>query len=364
MEGTLLTKQKRMTRILLVAALFTGLTASAQTPAFKKSFEDANAKYKAKSYSLAIPSYDKAIKEIEDDANAALELKKASTPEMKTWAEAYSKRSMCNYFTGSTYAMNSDADMALKLDTGNADAKAVKAYNLYKGGGSDKKKACKQIRRAILQGSEGGEKIFEECFCWSEGFNLAKDADSKASLQKYDEAIKMASEAIEIIPDSGNAYAARARGYLGKGEADKALADMNLAIAKKASSYKVYFTRAQVYLKAGKADSAFLDLNKCIELKKDNYDAILLRAEVNEELQQWNAAVFDYNMLIKMRPDFGRNYYKMALVKHLKQDDLLGACDYYKAAAARGVEEAVEMSTNCGTPKYMKAHLHTDKSKK
>jgi len=353
-----------MKRVLFASALLAAASLQAQSPEFKKSFEDGNMKFKAKSYTLAIPSYDKAVKLIEDDASSAVLLKKVPSTESKYMAEAYAKRGMCYYFTGSTFAMKEDAVMALKLDTGNADAKALLAYNQHKGGGSDKKKACKAIRGAILAGSEGGEKIFDECFCWSEGVNLAKEAESKANLQKYDDAIAMSTEAIQIIPDSGYIYAIRAKALLGKGETDKAIQDMNLAIAKKASTYKVYFTRAQVFLKAGKADSAFLDLNKCIELKKDNYDAILLRAEVNEELQQWNAAVYDYNLLIKLRPDFGRNYYKMALVKHLKQEDLLSACDYYKAAAARGVEEAQEMATNCASPKYMKKNLHTDKPKK
>ncbi len=347
-----------MKRILLASTLLAALTLNAQSPEFKKAFEDATNKYKAKSYSLALSSYDKAIKAVEDDASSFLALKKAPTTESRTWAEAYSRRGMCHFFGGSTFAMKEDADMALKLDTGNADAKALIAYNQFKGGGADKKKACKAIRKAIIAGSQGGEKIFEECFCWSEGVNLGKEAETNANLQKWDAAIKFANEAIEIIPDSGNNYAWRAKGYLGKGETEKALADMNTAIAKKATNHKVYFTRAQVFLKAGKPDSAFLDLNQCIDLKKDNYDAILLRAEVNEELQQWNAAVYDYGLLIKIRPDFGRNYYKMALVKHLKQDDLLSACDYYKAAANRGVEEAKEMSDNCANPKYMKKNLH------
>lgn len=355
MEASL-NNQSYMKQILLASALFASVAASAQSPEFKKLFEEANMKFRAKSYTAAIPAYDKAIKVIEDDATTALALKKAGTPEMKYMAEAYSKRGMCYYFTGSTYAMKNDADMALKLDTGNTDARALLAYNQHKGG-NDKKKACKAIRKAILAGSEGGNKIFDECFCWSEGVNLAKDAETKANLQKFAEAVKLADEAIEILPDSGYIYATRAKGYLGLNQPEKALLDMNLAIAKRASTWKVYYTRAQVFLKSGKADSAFLDLNKCIDLKRDNYDAILLRAEVNEQLGQWNAAVYDYNLLIKLRPDFGRNYYKMALVKHNHQDDLLGACDYYKAAAARGVEEAKEMAANCDNKKYMKAHL-------
>ncbi len=344
-----------MKNIFLAAALVFVASANAQTPEFKKHMEDANMKFKAKSFTLAIPSLDKAIKVIEDDATTAIALKKVNTAETKYMADAYAKRGSCYWITGNGFAMKSDADMALSLDTGNADAKALLAYNLQK---SDKKKGCKAIRKAIAAGSEIGEKIFEDCFCWSEGHNLAKEADSKANVQKWDETIKFANEAIEIIPDSGAPYASRARAYLGKGDADKALKDMNTAISKKSSSFKVYYIRAQVFLKAGKPDSAFLDLNKCIELKKDNYDAILLRAQVNEELQQWNAAVYDYGLLLKLRPDFGLNYYKMAVLKDTKQGDLLGACDYYTSAAARGVEEAKEMAANCGTPKYMKQHLH------
>jgi hypothetical protein len=343
-----------MKQILLVAATVALVSAKAQSPEFKKNFEEGNMKFKAKSYTTAIPSYDKAVKLIEADAKKAIASKTAPIEERKYMAEAFARRGMCYYFTGSTYAMKSDAEMALALDTGNADAKALVAYSKHK---TDKKQACKDIRRAILAGSEGGSKIFDDCFCWSEGVNLAKDAESMANLQKYDNALKLSSEAIEILPDSGYIYGIRAKALLGKNEPEKALQDMNLAIAKKASTWKVYYTRAQVYVKAGKPDSAFLDLNKCIELKKDNYDAIMLRAEVNEELQQWNAAIYDYTLLTKLRPDFGPNYYKIALVKHNKQEDLLGACDYYKAAASRGVEEAKEMATNCGTTKYMKQHL-------
>jgi len=351
-----------MKKILFASALLVAAAMQAQSPQFKKVFEEGNMNFKAKSYTAAIPLYDKAIGLVEDEVGNAIALKKVNTAETKYMAEVYAKRGLCYYFTGSTFGMRADADMAMKLDTGNADAKLLAAYSQHKTG--DKKKACKAIRKAILNGSESGEKVFEECFCWSEGVNLAKDAETKANLQKFEDALKLSSEAIEILPDSGYIYAIRARAYLGLNDADKALKDMNQAVYKKASSYKVYFTRAQVFLKANMPDSAFLDLNKCIELKKDNYDAILLRAEVNEQLQQWSAAVYDYGLLIKMRPDFGRNYYKMALVKHNHQEDLLGACDYYKAAAARGVEEAKEMALNCDSNKYMKQHLHTDKAKK
>ena len=339
-------------------ALFLVVSLNAQSPEFKKNFEDGNMKYKVKSYSLAIVAFDKAISAIASDAESAAGAKTPMTPEKKNMANAYAKRGACYFQTGNTSSMKNDAFMALALDPENTDAKALVAASQHKAG--DKRGACKEIRKQIINGIEIAPKIFEECFCWSDAFNLAKEADTDANLKKFDEALKKSNEAIDILPDSGFIYAARAKAYLGKNEPDKALADMNTAIAKKASSYKVYYLRGEIFLKAGKADSAFLDLNKCLELKKDYYDGFLLRAQIGEELQQYNAAIYDYKQLIKMRPDFGQNYYKCALVME-KHNDLLSACEMYTAAANRGVEEAKEMAAHCASPKYMKQHLKSDK---
>ena len=69
----------------------------------------------------------------------------------------------------------------------------------------------------------------------------------------------------------------------------------------------------------------------------------MLRAELDEKQEKWNNAIFDYKQLINMRPEYGMNYYKIALIKHNNLNDLLGACEMFKAAADRGVEDAKEM---------------------
>ncbi|HWY37635.1 MAG TPA: hypothetical protein VNY73_03685, partial [Bacteroidia bacterium] len=213
----------------------------AQSPEFKRNFEDGNMKYKVKSYSLAIPSFDKAINVIASDAEKFIGEKGPVTPERKYMAEAYAKRGACYFQTGNTSSMRNDAMMALSLDPDNADGKALNAASQHKAG--DKRTACKDIRAQITAGSEVAPKIFEECFCWSDAFNLAKEAETDATLKKFDEALKKANTAIDILPDSGFIYAARAKAYLGKNEPEKALADMNTAIAKRSSSYKVYYLR-------------------------------------------------------------------------------------------------------------------------
>jgi tetratricopeptide (TPR) repeat protein len=348
-----------MKHIIYVFAALSAFSGMSQSAEFKRNFEDGNMKYKVKSYTLAIPSFDKAIATVQAEAQKAASSKTPLPADKKYISEAYAKRGACYFQTGNTGAMSSDAEMALACDPDNIDAKALRAAYKHKTG--DKKAACKEIRQQVTAGSEVAPKIFEECFCWSEAVTLAKEGDGDANFKRYDEAIKKLNEAAEILPDSGFIYASRAKAYLGKNEPEKALADMNLAIAKKASTYKVYYTRAQVYIKASKPDSAFLDLNKCLDLKPDYYDGYILRAEVNEDLEQWNAAVYDYKQLIKMRPDFGMNYYKCALVMHNHQNNLVDACDMYKAAAGRGVEEAKEMAGHCNSPKYMKQHLKTEK---
>ncbi|HTA63247.1 MAG TPA: tetratricopeptide repeat protein [Bacteroidia bacterium] len=341
-----------MKKLLFIIALFSIVKSNAQsTCSNNKDFEDGNTKFKGKSYSLAIQSYDKAIAVIEADAKK---------PDLnydikKCMVDVYSRRATCYYNTGNYTAMKTDADKILTLDTGNADALALLAYLKHKAG--NKKEACTAARKQTTKGSEIAKKVFEDCFCWSEGMTLYKDGMTQSNLKRYDAALVKLNEASAILPDSGAIYAERAKVYLEKNEPEKAVADINMAIAKKTKSYKVYYLRAQINIKADKLDSAFEDINQCLNLKKDYYDGYVLRAEVDEKQEKWSNAVYDYNLLIKMRPDFGMNYYKMALVKHNGMNDLLGACEMYTAAANHGVEEAKEMAANCANPRYMKKNL-------
>ncbi|HKC68785.1 MAG TPA: hypothetical protein VKG26_11185 [Bacteroidia bacterium] len=341
-----------MKKLLFILSLFSIVKINAQSTCINnKDFEDGNTKFKGKSYSLAIQSYDKAIAVIEADAkkpNVSYDVKKCM-------ADVYARRAICYYNTGNYTAMKADADKVLSIDTANADALALLAYTKHKAG--NKKAGCTAIRTQITKGSEAAKKVFDDCFCWSEGMNLYKEGMTQGNLKRYEPALVKLNEALAILPDSGSIYAERAKIYVETNETAKAVADINTAIAKKTTNYKVYYLRAQAYIKADKLDSAFDDLNQCLNLKKDYYDGYLLRAELDEKQEKWNNAVFDYNLLIKMRPEFGMNYYKLALVKHNGLNDLLGACEMYTAAANRGIEEAKEMAANCANPRYMKKNL-------
>lgn len=336
-------------------------TLKSQTPDFKKNYEDGNLKYKTKSFSLAILSYDKAIAIIQSEADKALKSKTPLGDDKRYISDIYARRATCYYHTGNHIAMKTDIDRVLILEPQNADALGLSAYIRHKAG--DKKGSCIAMRAQINKGSEVSRKVFDDCFCWSEGVALYKEGVSLATLKKYDTALVKLNKAIAMLPDSGSFYAERAKIYLEKDESGKSLADLYTAIEKKTNSYKVYYLRAKVYVKSEKLDSAFEDLNTCLELKKDFYEGYLLRAEVDEKQEKWNNAIYDYNKLTKIRPEDGMNFYKLAIIKHNHLNDLLGACDMYTAAANRGVEEAKAMAANCADPKYMKKNLQTSEKK-
>ena len=344
-----------MKKTLIVLALFLFAKINAQTPDFKKNYEDGNFNLKAKSYSKAIVCYDKAIATVQADADNTIKAKTFLSDDKKYISDVYAKRATCYYNTGNYAAMKTDADKVLLLDSANVDAPALLAYQKYKAG--DKKIACTTLRKQINKGSEIAKKTFEDCFCWTEGMILYKEGMSNANLKRYDLALVKLNEALTILPDSGAIYAERAKVYLETNQGDAAVRDINTAISKKTTNYKVYYLRAKAYIQAEKLDSAFEDLNTCLNLKKDYYDGYMLRAEVDEKQEKWNNAIFDYNQLIKMRPDFGMNYYKIALIKHNNMDDLLGSCEMYTAAANRGVEAAKAMAANCADIRYMKKNL-------
>lgn len=335
------------------------LGASAQSKEFLKLMESGNSKYSVKNYTAALADYDKAIGLISADVDKFVSAKKALPDDKRYMLEPYVKRANCFYFKGNSALMRSDLEKIGVMDPENRDAQLLKGYNKYKSG--DKIGGCAEMQAVVQKGAELGKKIIEDCFCWSEAVNLTKEGVSLVNLKKYDEAIAKFNTAISITPDSGSVYGERAKAYMGKGMNEEALKDLNTAVSKNTGSYRVYYLRGQAFMKNNKADSAFMDLSKCLELKKDFFDGYMLRAEAAEQMEKYNAAVFDYDQCIRLRPEFGLSYYKSALVKHNHLEDLLGACDMYKAAADRGVEEAKSMAANCASPKYMKQHLHKSK---
>ena len=335
---------------LLLFAL-TASIAQAQTNDFKKNLDNGNAKIKVKAYDLAISDFGAAIKINQAEIDKLLATKKTLPAEKLYMIEPYLKRAICYFLTGSSSNAKSDLEIVATFDTSNTESKAIKANDLAK---SQKQKGCAQLRTEVSRGSLIAKQAFEDCFCWSEGVNLHKEATTANNLKKYDDAIQKLSIAKQILPDSGFVYAEMAKSLMGKGDHQSALNELNLAAGMKGNNYKTFLMRGEALFKLDSLNMAMSDLNKCMDMKPNFYEGHLLRADICEKAEKWNAAIFDLEKCIKLKPDNGMLYYRIALIRHNHLEDLFGACEYYKMALAREVEEAREMCTNCDSPKYMK----------
>ena len=336
----------------LLSTLFFISAAFSQSNDFVKLMESGNQRMKARSLDLAISDFSQLIKQNQVEVDKLISSKKALPADKSYLLEPYLKRALCLFYQGNTGNAKKDLELVSIFDSENPEVKAIKLIEVAKS--AEKQKGCALLRAEVSRGSAIAKQSFEDCFCWSEGVNLHKEGVTANNLKRFDEAIEKLNLAKQILPDSGFVYAEMAKALMGKGDSEGALKELNKAAGMKGNNYKTFFLRGEALLKLDSLDMAMNDLNQCMDLKPNFYEGHLLRAEICEKAEKWNAAIFDLEKCIKLKPENGQLYYKIALIRHNHLSDLLGACDYYKMALAREVEEAREMCTNCDSPKYMK----------
>ncbi len=339
--------------LLPITFLFT-VNCFAQSPALVKLMESANAKFKIKSYKLALTDYEAAIKLVQPDVDKLTATKSQITSANAYLLEPYVKKANCDFYLSNTPALQKDYETIIKLDSANAEAKAIKGYLTHKDG--KKAEGCAAMK-ANSANSLIAKKGFEDCFCWSEGVNEAKAAKSANMLKKFDEALTHINNAIAIMPDSAYVYAERANTFNGKGNTKAAISDLTKAITMKPNNYKFWHQRGMIFFNLNKHDSAFADLSKCIELNQTIFDAYYTRAIVCEKLQQWNSAIYDYKHAVTLNQEKkGELYFALATIYKEQLENIPEACTYYTASFQAGYEEAAEMSKMCADPKFKKKY--------
>jgi lipoprotein NlpI len=95
---------------------------------------------------------------------------------------------------------------------------------------------------------------------------LVEQAQAAATAGQLDDAIKLATRALEASPNDANALALRAKLYLDTKQPAKAIADFDRVIARFPQAAQYIDRRGDAYLMAGKMPEAVADFDRYVEL--------------------------------------------------------------------------------------------------
>ncbi len=124
----------------------------------------------------------------------------------------------------------------------------------------------------------------------------------------YVKAILYYNKAIDLQPDSTDAYYNRGHAYVKEGRYNQALLNFNKAIELKPDFLKAYSDRSNVYLYTKNFDQAIQDSNKAIELDPTLAGAYQNRSAAYNYKGNYQQAIVDSNKAIALRPDDAYTY--------------------------------------------------------
>jgi len=164
---------------------------------------------------------------------------------------------------------------------------------------------------------------------------------------KTEEAINQYNESLSITPlvmDHVVAYNNRGIAYSRLGIYQRALADLNKAIAMKSDYADAYGNRGVIYSNLGQNQLAFEDFNKAIQLQPDFADLYNNRGVAYYKLGFYQSAVEDFSKAVSLNPYYADAYYKRAVI-YLEQGntelgcrDALKACDLGNCAILKSAQ--------------------------
>ena len=144
-----------------------------------------------------------------------------------------------------------------------------------------------------------------------------KKASHLADAGEQEIALATFEQALQIKPDSPNAFVTRAEFWLSTGELEKTLADCNAAIdaAKKTGdwSHEAFSTRADAYVQIAMrdkaADEAFMKSKAGV-------------GQVNPQLVKYDRAIADYTAAKRLDTAVAKAYLRRAILRRANNDEL------------------------------------------
>jgi tetratricopeptide (TPR) repeat protein len=148
--------------------------------------------------------------------------------------------------------------------------------------------------------------------------------------RNYDGAIREFDEAIKLDPNMAEAYAYRARAYVGNNN-DQALSDANKAIQLNSRLAMGYLARGNVYRNKKDYDRAIADYTEAIRLDPQNAIAYYNRGNSYDDKKDYDRAIADFTEAIRLNPRYVNAYVNRGVAYKNKNDYDRAIADYTEA---------------------------------
>ena len=119
---------------------------------------------------------------------------------------------------------------------------------------------------------------------------------------RWSQAFRDFSKAVELAPDNVRALTGRASQNLDRKRADLAMEDLNRAITLDPKAAEAYFWRGQARYSVGDAQTAEADLSQAIEVDPSFADAYRIRGNYGERAGKRDDAIADYRRAVELDP--------------------------------------------------------------
>ncbi|MFA5191187.1 MAG: tetratricopeptide repeat protein, partial [Verrucomicrobiia bacterium] len=134
-----------------------------------------------------------------------------------------------------------------------------------------------------------------------------------------DEQVKLLTKAIQVAPESADAFTARGDTYMMKGDYDLAIKDYSRSIELRPSTGTSYNNRGVAYERKNDYARALQDFDKAVQLNPTLPEAYYNRADANVSLQNFDRAIADFSKAIELKPDDPNTYHGRAIAYYHKR---------------------------------------------
>lgn len=153
-------------------------------------------------------------------------------------------------------------------------------------------------------------------------------AVAESELKRFEEADSTFSTLLRLYPRFEEAYSARGRMYMLKGDTVAAMADINRSIENNTAQLQTFLLKADIEVHRKNWQEALSAMDKAIELKPHEANYYLNRAFIRYNLDDYFGAMADYNYTIELEPYNTGAIFNRALLRYEVKDMARASKDF------------------------------------